>query len=64
MPPELLERRRRNSIVDCHPVVQFRIERNLIFQVSLEFGPVSEPEIRAIRWVLDDRNAVSVRTGR
>jgi len=24
----------------------------LIFQVSLEVGPVSAPEIRAIRWVL------------
>ena len=32
-----------NSRVDCHPVVQFRIERNFIFQVSLEVGPVSAP---------------------
>jgi hypothetical protein len=41
-----------NARVDGHPVVQFRIERNLIFQVSLEVGPDSAPEIRAIRWVL------------
>jgi hypothetical protein len=41
-----------NARVDCHPVVQFRIERTLIFPVSLEVGPVSAPEIRAIRWVL------------
>ena len=41
-----------NARVDCHPVVQFRIELNLVFQVSLEVGPVSAPEIRAIRWVL------------
>ena len=38
-----------NARVNCHPVVQFRIERKLIFQVSLEVGPVSAPEIRAIR---------------
>jgi hypothetical protein len=41
-----------NAHVDCNPVVQFRIERNLIFHLSLEFGRVSAPEIRAIRWVL------------
>jgi len=41
-----------NARVDCHPVVQFWIERNVIFQVSLEVGPVGAPEIRAIRWVL------------
>jgi hypothetical protein len=39
--------------VDCHPVVQFRIERNFIFQVSLEIGPVSAPVVRAIRWVVE-----------
>jgi len=44
-----------NARVDCHPVVQFRIERNLIFQVNLEFGTVSAPEIRANRWVLRGR---------
>ena len=44
-----------NARVDCHPVAQFRIERNLIFQVSLEVGPVSAPEIRAIQWVLKGR---------
>ena len=41
-----------NARVEFHPLVQFRIERNLIFQVSLEVGPVSAPEIRTIRWVL------------
>jgi hypothetical protein len=41
-----------NARVDCHSVVQFRIELNLIFQLSLEVGPVSAPEIRAIRLVL------------
>ena len=41
-----------NECVECHPNVQFRIERNMIFQVSLEFGPISSPEIRAIRWVM------------
>ena len=38
--------------VDYHPIVQFRIERNMIFQVSLEVGQISAPEIRAIRWVM------------
>jgi hypothetical protein len=41
-----------NARVDCHPVVQFRVEQNLVFQVNLEVGPVSAPEIRAIRWVM------------
>jgi len=49
-----------NARVDCIPVVQFRTERNLIFQVSLEVGPVSAPEIRAIRWVLNGRATRSV----
>ena len=41
-----------NACVDCHPIVQFRIERNMIFQVILEFGPISAPEIRVIRWLM------------
>ena len=41
-----------NACVDCHPIVQFRIKRNMIFHVSLEVGPISGPEIRAIRWVM------------
>jgi hypothetical protein len=41
-----------NARVDCHSVVQFRIERNLVFQMSLEFGPVIAPEISVIRWVI------------
>ena len=41
-----------NACVDCHPIVQFRIERNMTFQVSLDVGPISAPEIRAIRWVI------------
>jgi hypothetical protein len=40
--------------------VQFRVERNLVFQVSLEVGPVSVPEIRAIRWVKKGRATCSV----
>ena len=40
-----------NTCVDCHPMVQFRIERTIIFQVSLEVGPISASEISAIRWV-------------
>ena len=38
--------------VDYHPVVQFRFERNLIIHVSLEVGPVSAPETKAIRCAL------------
>ena len=41
-----------NAFVDCHPIVQFRVERNFIFQVSLEVGPISSSGIRAIRWVV------------
>jgi hypothetical protein len=43
-----------NARVDCHPIVQFRIEQNLIFQVCLEVGPISAPEIGAIRWVMKE----------
>jgi hypothetical protein len=32
----------------------------LDFQVSLEFGPVSAPEIRAIRWLKKGRTTRSV----
>jgi hypothetical protein len=38
-----------NARVDCHPFGQFRIERNLVLEGILEVGPVSAPEIRAIR---------------
>jgi len=41
-----------NARVDCHPIVQFWIERNLIFKVSLEVGPGNTPEIKAFRCVL------------
>jgi len=41
-----------NACVDCHPIDQFRLERYMIFQVSLEVGPISAPEIKAIRWVM------------
>jgi hypothetical protein len=41
-----------NAFVDCHPILQFWIERNLIFQVSLEVGPIRAPEIRAIRLLM------------
>ena len=39
-----------NAHVDCQPIVQF--QKNLIFQVSLEVGPVSVSVIRAIQGVL------------
>jgi hypothetical protein len=41
-----------NVIVDCHVIVHFRIERNSLFHVCLEIGPISAPEIGAIRWVM------------
>jgi hypothetical protein len=40
------------ACVVCHPIVQFWIELNFIFQVCLEFGPISSPEIGTIRWVM------------
>ena len=44
--------------------MQFRIEPNLIVQVSFEVGPVSATESRTIRWVLqDERQAMSMSTG-
>ena len=53
-----------NACVDCHPVLQYRVERNLIVQVSIEVGPVSATEIRTIRLVLkDERHAMSMSTG-
>jgi hypothetical protein len=42
-----------NARINSNPVVQFRVGRILIFQVILEVGPVSVPEIRAIRWEED-----------
>jgi hypothetical protein len=41
-----------NVCADCYPIVQLRIEGTLFFQVCLEFGPISAPEIGAIRWVM------------
>jgi hypothetical protein len=45
-----------NACVDCHPIVQFRIERNL----CLEVGPISAHEIGVIRWVMKGRATRSV----
>ena len=42
-----------NTRVDIHTVMQFRVERNFGFQMGLEFGPVSAPNIRSVRWVLE-----------
>ena len=53
-----------NVRVDCHPVVQFRIERNLVSQVSLECGPVIEPEIAAFVWVVKGRATRSLNENR
>ena len=42
-----------NLLVNCHLVVQFRIEGNWIIQVSLVLGPVSVLlEVMTIRWVV------------
>jgi len=41
-----------NTRVDNLAVKQFWFERNLGFQVGLEIGPVSSPDIRSIRLVL------------
>ena len=38
-----------NPCVQCHPIVQFRIERNMAFLVSLRFGKISPPKSKAIR---------------
>jgi hypothetical protein len=55
-----------NACVNCHLVVHFWIEWHEIFQVSLEVGPVSAPEVGAIRgwWCKDERHVVSMSTGR
>ena len=42
-----------NTRVDIHTIMQFRVERDFGFQVGLEYGPVSAPDIRSIRWVLE-----------
>jgi hypothetical protein len=48
-----------NGRVDCRPGVQFRIEWNLIFQLSLEVGPVSGLKSgRSGGYLKDERHAV------
>jgi hypothetical protein len=42
-----------NARVDSHLIVYIRVERNLILQISMEFGPLSTPEVSAIRWVVE-----------
>jgi hypothetical protein len=42
-----------NARVDSHLIVQIRVERNFIFQISLEFGPISAPGVSAIRCVTE-----------
>jgi hypothetical protein len=49
-----------NARVGCHSVVKFRVERNLVFQINLEVGPVIAPESRANRWVKKGRATRSV----
>ena len=39
-----------NTSFDIHTVEQFQIERDFGFQLGLEIGPVSAPDIRSIRW--------------
>ena len=41
-----------NILFNIHTVEQFQIERNFGFQLGLEFGPVSAPDIRSIRWAM------------
>ena len=54
-----------NARVDCHLSLQFRIEWKYIFEVSLEVGPVSASEVRAIRWVVKGwATRMSMRNGR
>jgi (2Fe-2S) ferredoxin len=42
-----------NEIVDSHLIVQIRVERNLIFQTSLEVGQLNAPEISEFLWVVE-----------
>ena len=44
--------------------VQFRIERNYLFQLSLEVGPVRAPEVRTIRLVVKGLATRSVNENR
>ena len=41
-----------NICVDIHTIEQFQVERNFGFQVFLEVGPVSTPDVRSVRWVM------------
>ena len=50
--------------VDWHLVVQFWMKRNYLFQLRLEVGPVSAPEVRVIRWVMKGRATRSVNENR
>jgi hypothetical protein len=49
-----------NACVDCHPIVQFRVKRNLIFQLGLEVGSISAAEFEAIWWAMKGRATRSV----
>jgi hypothetical protein len=54
-----------NTCVDILAFVQFRDEWDFCFQVGLDVGPVSAPDIRSIRWVWkEERYPVSMSTGR
>ena len=41
-----------NKCFDIHTVEQFRVERKFGFQLDLEVGSVSAPDIRTIRWAM------------
>ena len=41
-----------NTSFYIHTVEQLQIERNFGFQLGLEVGPVSAPDIRSIRWAM------------
>ena len=49
-----------NTRVDIHTVEQFRVERNFGFQLSLEVGPVSAPDVRSIQWTVKGWTTSSV----
>jgi hypothetical protein len=42
-----------NTRVDILAVVQLWDQRNFVLQVGLEVGPISAPDNRSIRWMLE-----------
>jgi hypothetical protein len=42
-----------NAHVVSHFILQIQVERNFIFQISLEFGPINTPGFSTIRWLVE-----------